>query len=115
MKNGNNAKNTTNVLILTCPYTFTKKCTCITEGAKILNIELVKVDGQFFSTGEHLALSDIIDTLKSTDIVLKIKLEANIQNARVVSQLIDEIRRREINNVVIITLPVISPTFSWQQ
>lgn len=83
--------------------------------AGMLNVELTKEAAKFYSNGGQLELSNILDNLKSTDTGIKIKLEAKFQNSTMALELVRELRRQKVKNPVIITLPVFSQTFNWQQ
>jgi hypothetical protein len=81
----------------------------------MLNVELTKEADKFYSNGEQLEFSNILDNLKSTDTGIKIKLEAKFQNSTMALELVRELRRQAVKNPVIITLPVFSQIFNWQQ
>lgn len=51
-------------------------------------------------------VSDIIDSLKSTNTGLKIKMNINSESSTTVRHIITTIRRSDFNNPVIITLPI---------
>ncbi|XP_045162873.2 uncharacterized protein LOC123527471 [Mercenaria mercenaria] len=85
------------------------------EGVQLLDIEVVKVGSALYNRGEELTLTHILQSLKSTETGMKIKLETSIETVTNAKEIIQETRDREFNNPVIITLPVFSRTFNWSQ